>query len=128
MWKKLGVLLTLLAGSVVGGVVGSVALQPAADARAQPAPLPPPPDPADPASRGLFETIVGRFAPSVVAVDAVKPPAATAANKGKPQEESGSGVLVEFTGLSGVYVVTNNHVISGAKASEITVTLADGRI
>ena len=40
------------------------------------------------------------------------------------QEATGSGVIVDSNG----YIVTNNHVVSGARAEEITVTLSDGQI
>ncbi len=72
-----------------------------------------------------FETISNRILPSVVAVDAVKPPQA---GKTKPVEESGSGVIVRFEGRPGYYVITNNHVISQAKPEQITVHLSDGRV
>jgi serine protease Do len=70
----------------------------------------------------------------VVAVDAVKPASATASatekdkKSTKPTEESGSGLMVRFEGFRGTFVVTNNHVVSGARADQVTVTLADGRI
>ncbi|MGL4420173.1 MAG: S1C family serine protease, partial [Gemmataceae bacterium] len=58
----------------------------------------------------------------------LKPASGTTANKGKPQEESGSGVLVKLDGVPGTIVITNNHVISGATAREITITMSDGKI
>jgi S1-C subfamily serine protease len=60
-----------------------------------------------------------------VSVEAVKPPPP---GKTKPTEESGSGVIVRIDGLPGPVVVTNNHVISGSKADQITVHLADDKI
>ena len=72
-----------------------------------------------------FELIARKFASAVVAVDAVKPPTA---EKKKQTEESGSGVLVRLPGQRGVFVLTNNHVIQGAEAKKITVSLYDNRL
>jgi S1-C subfamily serine protease len=72
-----------------------------------------------------FEAVIRQMAPSVVSVEAVKPPAA---GKTKPTEESGSGVIVRLDGVPGIVVITNNHVISGAKAEQITVHLSDDKI
>ncbi|MFM8273580.1 MAG: S1C family serine protease, partial [Gemmata sp.] len=66
-------------------------------------------------------------APSVVAVDAVKPPA-PGSSKPDPVEESGSGVIVKLPGASGVVVVTNYHVVGAAAPAKVYVTLHDGRI
>ncbi|HEX3315970.1 MAG TPA: trypsin-like peptidase domain-containing protein, partial [Gemmataceae bacterium] len=47
----------------------------------------------------------------------------------KPQEESGSGILIHLDHpRTGTFVLTNNHVISGARNDQITLHLADGRI
>lgn len=43
-------------------------------------------------------------------------------------EETGSGVIVRGSHIPGDYVVTNRHVIAGAKLNEIKITLADGRL
>ena len=90
------------------------------------------PLPAAPAAEyGLdrLDALVRLVGPAVVTVDAVKAAAGTtAAGKGKPTEDSGSGALVKLPGLTGVYVLTNNHVVGGAKPAEVTATLADGRI
>ncbi len=80
-----------------------------------------------------FEILARRISPSVVAVDAVKPPGSQAAEKGpadkaKVLEESGSGVLVQLERRSGYQVVTNNHVVAQSRPDQITVQLADGRI
>src|SRR5262245_49294340 len=45
-----------------------------------------------------FEAIASRVTPAVVAVEAVKPAKANGAPKGKPVEESGSGVVVKVEG------------------------------
>jgi S1-C subfamily serine protease len=73
-----------------------------------------------------FEAVVRRVMPAVVGVDAVK--AAAPAVKGKPAEESGSGVLVRLDGPPGTFALTNNHVVAGSRPEDIAVTLADGRI
>lgn len=72
-----------------------------------------------------FESVARRLAPAIVALEAIKPPAK---NKTKPVEESGSGVLVRIPGQRGTLVLTNNHVIAGAEAKQITVQLADSRL
>lgn len=74
-----------------------------------------------------FEQVAQRVLPAVVSVEAVKPPK-NPANAKKPQEESGSGVLVKLDSRPGHYVLTNNHVISGARNDQITIHVADGRI
>jgi S1-C subfamily serine protease len=99
-------------------------------------PLPPPPatipdDLPRPAGASTlpenFAQIVDQVMPSVVSVDAVK--VVLPAGKAKqPAEESGSGVVVRLEPLRGLYVVTNDHVVAGAKANTISVTLNDGRI
>ncbi len=75
-----------------------------------------------------FQLIIKRVSNSVVAVDAIKPPQTDASAKVKPVEESGSGVLAKFPGVTGVVVITNNHVVGGAEPSKVYVTLYDGRI
>ena len=72
-----------------------------------------------------FEWVARKLSSSVVALEAVKPPAV---GKTKNVEESGSGVLVRIPGQRGIYVLTNNHVIAGAEARKITVSLADNRL
>jgi len=72
-----------------------------------------------------FETIARRASPSVVAIEASKP--SNRAKKGTV-DESGSGVVVRLPRQSGLFVLTNNHVISEATRDQITINLADGRI
>ena len=43
-------------------------------------------------------------------------------------EETGSGILVAGDEVSGVYVVTNRHVIYGSKPDSISIHLFDGRV
>ena len=145
------ILTTLVAGSsFAGGLVADGLLRPVTPVHAQGAtplasPLPAPPPsvlpvtpvladgPADGLSLldGRFEQVVNRVSPAVVAIDAVKPPPAPApgaTTRAKPTEESGSGAMVRLDGRSGTFVITNNHVVAGASAADIMVTLADGRI
>ena len=75
-----------------------------------------------------FEAVAAKVAPSVVSIEAVKPPKASTSGKGKAVEESGSGVIIKIEGRPGFFVITNNHVVAQSKADQITVHLADGRI
>jgi S1-C subfamily serine protease len=75
-----------------------------------------------------FERVARKVSPTVVAVEAVKPPAASSNGKAKPVEESGSGVLIRAAGVRDALVLTNNHVIAQASPRQITVSLADGRL
>ncbi len=129
-----------------GGLAGTALIQNPSAIGAQAdknVPPPPPPAitpaPAHSASRAplgntslgeRFENVISKVSPTVVAIEASKPPApsANARGSGKQIEESGSGVLVRMAGVRGAVVITNNHVISGAKADQITVHLADNRL
>lgn len=75
-----------------------------------------------------FEQIAARTLPAVVSIEAIKPAKSTATNKNKPQEESGSGVIVRLDTRPGYFVLTNNHVVSGARNDQITIHLGDGKI
>jgi S1-C subfamily serine protease len=75
-----------------------------------------------------FEVVARKVGPSVIAVEAVKPPAGASGAKSRPVEESGSGILVQFPNQKGVFALTNNHVISQAAPAQITLTLADGKV
>jgi serine protease Do len=141
-WVAAGV----VAGSAfAGGLTSELLFASRAPLAAQsrpPLPAPPPVLPETPdrpalttetAPAELFERVIRKVGPAVVAVDAVKSASATASpaadKKGnKPTEESGSGMMLRFEGFRGTFVVTNNHVVSVAKADQVTVTLADGRI
>lgn len=127
---RLSFLAVALCGSLAGSLLTSLFQHAPSSALAQSGALPPPPEQGSshPAETRTFETVVQKLAPSVVAVDAVKPPDPTSKSKSKPQEESGSGVLLRLQGKERVYAVTNNHVVAGAPAKDITVTLHDGRI
>ncbi len=74
-----------------------------------------------------FQQVARRLAPSVVSIEAVKPPVRDNP-KSKATEESGSGVLVRLPKHKGTFVITNNHVVNAAAPEQITVSLADNRI
>ncbi len=127
----------LLAGcAFAGGVAGTAILQNPAAVNAQnDKSAPPPPPPFTGAATvqvgDRFEHIIQKVSPAVVAIEAIKPPAPSSGNRtgsAKPVEESGSGVIVKIEGVRGVVVITNNHVVSNAKAEQITVHLADNRL
>ncbi|MCE9529666.1 MAG: trypsin-like peptidase domain-containing protein [Planctomycetes bacterium] len=118
-----------------GGITGTLFLQNSSlvGADTKNAPPPPPPAAVVTASGGTvdrFEQVIQKISASVVSIEAIKPPATTpnGRSSGKPVEESGSGVIVRFEGVRGAIVITNNHVISSAKADQITVHLADNRL
>jgi S1-C subfamily serine protease len=73
-----------------------------------------------------FEAVSRKLSPSVVALEAIKP--ATKAGKSRTVDDSGSGVIIRLPGKTGVYVLTNNHVIGQARPEQITINLADNRI
>jgi S1-C subfamily serine protease len=114
-----------------GGIAGTAVLSQSMHANAENGKnQPPPPAPgvrSDPLS-DRFEEVIRKVSPAVVAIEAVKPPAPSLSGNRKPVEESGSGVLVRMDGVRGTLVITNNHVISGASAQQITVHLADNRL
>src|SRR6516162_2844823 len=61
-----------------------------------------------------FEAVAAKVSPAVVYVEAGEPAAATlqSGSKARPQEESGSGVLIRVEGQRGFLVLTNNHVVA----------------
>ena len=76
-----------------------------------------------------FELVAKRVSPAVVSVEASKPGTQNSnGQRGKPVEESGSGVLIKVNGRPGSYVLTNNHVVAQAKPEQITIHLAEGRV
>jgi serine protease Do len=74
-----------------------------------------------------FESSAAKVLPAVVSVEAIRPSKLTG-GKGKPVEESGSGVIVKSDVKAGYFVITNNHVVNQSKNEQITITLTDGRI
>jgi S1-C subfamily serine protease len=77
-----------------------------------------------------FEAVARHICPAVVYVEATKPSQSSGGfqTTKKPVEESGSGVLIRAPGRRGSLVLTNNHVVAGARPEKITVNLADGRL
>jgi serine protease Do len=75
-----------------------------------------------------FELVAGKVAPAVVYVEAKKPGEREGPVAAKPIEESGSGVITRLQGRKDYLVLTNNHVIASAPASQILIQVADGRI
>ncbi|CAN5313454.1 hypothetical protein BH11PLA2_BH11PLA2_41840 [soil metagenome] len=128
MRNNLAIASSLFVGGILGGGIAEMLSRSATPVYADAPPLPAPNRGADlPGDPPAFDTIVIKLTSSVVAVDAIKPQ--TAPNsKSKSQEESGSGVIVKFDSLPGTFIITNNHVIAGAKAEEVSITLSDGRV
>ncbi|MCE9563688.1 MAG: trypsin-like peptidase domain-containing protein [Planctomycetes bacterium] len=136
MNSKLAILAVCGGCSFVGGIVADVLMRSPASVKAHAPPLPPIPTqiaadlekPTTQLMADRFQSIIRKVSPAVVAVDAVKPPMSDPTAKGKPVEESGSGVMVKFPGLAGVVAITNNHVVGAAEPAKVFVTLSDGRI
>jgi S1-C subfamily serine protease len=125
-------LVLLFVGSLtfLGAMAGAfcaLRFDPAVAAEAPPATLSPP-------STDLlrigdrFEAVARKVSPSVVYIEATKPPTTTSSGKTRTVEESGSGVVVRLDGRRGTFVLTNNHVIAQAPPEKITINLADGRL
>jgi S1-C subfamily serine protease len=120
MLKRVGILVMLGGCAFLGGAVGGVVLP-----RANPVTAQPPSTAELTKLSERFEWASGKVLPAVVAIEAVKPPQA---GKTRSTEESGSGVIIQGEAGKNVYVVTNNHVVSGAAPEKIAVTLSDGRV
>jgi S1-C subfamily serine protease len=117
--------------AVLGGAGAQLFFRAPSSAAANNFPLPPVQQvvadaerPAPQALSDRFQSVVKKVGPAVVAVDAVKQSAAA----GKAKEESGSGVMIKLPGVSGVVVITNNHVVGDAPREKVYVTLSDGHI
>jgi S1-C subfamily serine protease len=126
--KRFFTTLFLGACALGGGAAGTLLLNNTGPVNAQSRPAPPAAtgNALSPAQLGeRFEAVIRQMAPSVVSVEAIKPPAP---GKTKPVEESGSGVVMRIDGVPGIVVITNNHVINGARADQISVHLADDKI
>ncbi|MDB5310366.1 MAG: mucD 2 [Gemmataceae bacterium] len=134
MVRQFTVVAMCCACALAGGITGELFFRTPGIVSAHSPPLPPVPVAADgdrtaaSAVSDQFQAVVKKVGPAVVAVDAIKPPTSSATGSGKPKEESGSGVLVRFPGVSGTVVVTNNHVVGEAIRDKVYVTLSDGRI
>lgn len=96
-------------------------------ARAQDATRAPEADTArGPIQRDSFEAVARKMAPSLVAIEAVKP--TVKEGKSRSVDDSGSGAMVRIPGKRGVFVITNNHVVGQAAPNQITLNLSDNRI
>jgi serine protease Do len=74
----------------------------------------------------LLKKVVKLVKPSVVHIEAQRTEAGSGRYGGpRSVEEAGSGVIIHLNGNH--YVLTNRHVIQGAKLSDIKIKLADGR-
>ncbi len=74
-----------------------------------------------------FELAARAVAPSVVHIVAKKTGPGEDGQIGR-FEESGSGLIIRPASGRGLYVLTNNHVVDGALAVEISISLHDGQV
>lgn len=131
MNKQLGLVFLVGLLAFIGGVTSEALWRSSASAQGR-SPLPPPPSPTlTDYPVELFESVVQKVLPSVVAVDAIKPSTASTGGTNstkKSVEESGSGVIVRLSGQTRPVVVTNNHVVGQAAPEKVYITMHDGRI
>jgi serine protease Do len=73
-----------------------------------------------------FELVAKAVSPAVVHIVSQKSSRSDETKRLRHFEETGSGVIVRSTHGTGLYVLTNHHVIEGAKPSKIRVFLRDG--
>jgi serine protease Do len=74
-----------------------------------------------------FELVAKAVSPALVHIIAHK---TSRRDDGRPPrhfEETGSGVIVRCDSAPGLYVLTNHHVVEGARADKVKLTLGDGR-
>src|SRR3954451_13110546 len=69
----------------------------------------------------MFELVAKVVSPTVVHIVTSK------SQRTRKFEETGSGVIVRSDKNSGLYVLTNHHVVEGGKAGKIRIFLQDGR-
>jgi len=74
-----------------------------------------------------FEAVARTVLPAVVSIEAKKSVPASPNSTSRTAEDSGSGVLVPSADGQGTVVLTNFHVVKGARAEQVSVILADGR-
>ena len=74
-----------------------------------------------------FELVSKAVAPSVVHLVAHKTGPREDDNEPREYEETGSGVIGRGDDIRGLFVLTNNHVVTGSKAKRIDICLSDGR-
>ncbi|QEH34321.1 putative periplasmic serine endoprotease DegP-like precursor [Aquisphaera giovannonii] len=75
----------------------------------------------------IFALVSRAISPSVVHIVATKTTRHEEGQRTRRIEETGSGVIVRSDHGSGLYVLTNNHVVEGGKAAKIKIFLHDGR-
>ncbi|WP_435015676.1 trypsin-like peptidase domain-containing protein [Tundrisphaera sp. TA3] len=80
----------------------------------------------DPINR-TFELVARAVSPSVVHLVTHKTGRREDDDQVRDFEETGSGVIVRMDGSRGLYVLTNNHVVSDATVGAISIQLSDGR-
>jgi len=74
-----------------------------------------------------FELVAKAVSPAVVHIVARKTTRPEDNRRARHYEETGSGVIIRSDRAAGLYVLTNHHVVDGAKPAEIRVSLSDGR-
>jgi serine protease Do len=74
-----------------------------------------------------FELVAKAVSPSVVHIVAQKTLRAERNLKPRQIEETGSGVIIRSDRVSGLFVLTNHHVVDGSLPSKIRVLLSDSR-
>ncbi|AMV39502.1 trypsin-like peptidase domain-containing protein [Planctomyces sp. SH-PL62] len=75
----------------------------------------------------MFELVSRAVRPTVVHIITQKTTRHEEGQRTRKFEETGSGVIVRSDKASGLYVLTNHHVVEGGKTSRIRVFLQDGR-
>lgn len=76
-----------------------------------------------------FGAVAKSVLPAVVSIEAIKPASSAAAGaKARTIDDSGSGVILPSTDGAGYVVITNYHVVAGAKPEQVSINLADGRL
>jgi S1-C subfamily serine protease len=75
-----------------------------------------------------FEMVAQKWGPAVVSVEAVKHNGDSKDGKLRSVEDAGSGVMIAAESCRSAWVVTNNHVVTGAKPEQISILLHDGRL
>jgi len=74
-----------------------------------------------------FELVAKAVSPAVVHIVAQKTTRPEDSRRARQFEETGSGVIIRSDRAVGLYVLTNHHVVDGAKPAKIRVYLSDGR-
>ncbi len=74
-----------------------------------------------------FELVARAVSPTVVHIIAHKTARNDETRRTRQFEETGSGVIVRSARAQGLYVLTNHHVVDGAKPAKIRIYLQDGR-